>query len=349
MNKQKVATVTGVNGQDGSFMANLLLHKGYKVYGAIRYKTRQDNSWIKEYGLSDMEIVYADLADSNSLNKLVSQTKPDEFYNFAAQSHVGKSFELSDYTMDVTGSGVGRLLEAIRLYSPNSKFVQASSSEMFGDAPAPQNEATPFSPRSPYAVAKAMGHYAVKVYRETYNLHASSAISFNHEGIRRSPDFVTRKITEYIGRLINGIVKEPLLLGNLDAQRDWSSATDIVLGIWLMAQQTKPDDYVLASGHTHSVREFASAAFAAAGIPIEWHGQGLDEYAVLVGTSYEVIRIDAKLYRPCEVPLLLGDASKAHQELGWRTTMPFDALVKWMVSHDIDRFSHDNTAIKANH
>jgi GDPmannose 4,6-dehydratase len=262
---------------------------------------------------------------------------------------VGVSFNQPEYTMDVTGSGVTRLLEQIRLFSPKTRFVQAGSSEQFGDAPAPQNENTPFRPRSPYAVAKVAAYYAVKVYRETYNLHASTAISFNHESPRRGKDFVTRKVTDYIGRLVNGLIKEPLLLGNLDAKRDWSAATDILMGMWLIAQQQLPSDYVLASGETYTVREFVSAAFAAANMPIEWRSSGEREYAVFAGSEHIAVRVDPSLYRPCEVPLLLGDFTKAKTILGWYPTIPFQGLVEWMVQSDIDVYTnYDHTKYQTN-
>lgn len=347
-NRSKTATVTGLSGQDGSYLAKFLLNKGYKVYGVLRYATTQDLSFIKEYGLEDVEILYADLTDDNSLAKVVLQTKPDEFYHLAAQSHVGLSFNQPEYTMSVTGTSVTKILEQIRLYSPHTRFVQAGSSEQFGDAPAPQNENTPFRPRSPYAVAKVAAYYAVKVYRETYDLHASTAISFNHESPRRGKDFVTRKVTDYIGRLVNGLVKDPLLLGNLDAKRDWSAATDIVMGIWLIAQQSHPSDYVLASGETHTVRDFVSLAFERAGMPIEWRGTGENEYAVFKDTEFVAVKVDPKLYRPCEVPLLLGNFNKAKTILGWYPIIPFEGLVDWMVQSDIDRYTNDIPANKAN-
>lgn len=348
MNK-KTACITGFSGQDGRFLAQYLLNQDYKVYGMIRRSSSMNLDFIKDMNLQAVELIYGDLSDSYSLSNIISKIKPVEFYNLAAQSHVGVSFNQPEYTVDVTGAGVFRLLESIKDNSPKTKFLQASSSEMFGDADSPQNENTNFNPRSPYAVAKVLAHKAINLYRDSYGLFACSSIAFNHESIFRPVEFVTRKVTDYIGRFVNNPHNTPpLRLGNIDAYRDWSSATDIVRGMHLIMQQDIPDDYVLGSGRAVSVREFVVMAFAAASIEIEWIGSGIDEYAVIKDTNYIVVKIDKDLYRPCEVPFLKADCSKI-QKIGWTPLMNLEELVNLMVKHDIQRYANDYTTYKTNY
>lgn len=317
------ALITGIGGQDGSHLADLLLEKGYEVHGLIRrassFNTHRIDHLYQDVHDPDRRLFlhYGDLTDSTGLVNMIRDLEPHEIYNLAAQSHVAVSFEVPDYTGDVTGMGAIRLLEAIRLANPETRFYQASSSEMFGSSPPPQSETTPFHPRSPYACAKAYAHHVTVNYREAYGLFACSGILFNHEGERRGETFVTRKITRAVARIKAGIQSE-VWLGNLDAKRDWGYAPDYVRGMWLMLQQDQPDDYVLATGEMHTVREFCQTAFAHAGLDWEQH-----------------VRFDARYERPAEVDALLGDASKAREVLGWEPTVTFDGLVRIMVDADI--------------
>jgi GDPmannose 4,6-dehydratase len=317
------ALITGITGQDGSYLAELLLDKGYEVHGLVRRSSSFNTARIDHlYEDPHNEGVrlfnhYGDLADPVSLTHLLYRLQPDEIYHLGAQSHVRVSFDIPEYTFDVTAGGTLRLLEAMREVGVNSRFYQASSSEMFGAAPPPQNEQTPFHPRSPYAVAKVAAYWAVVNYREAYGVFASNGILFNHEGERRGETFVTRKITRAIARIKHGL-QDKLYLGNLDAKRDWGYAGDYVEGMWRMLQHDEGDDFVLATGETHSVREFLELAFAHA--DLEWKTH---------------VHIDPKYFRPAEVDVLLGDASKAKEKLGWTPTVGFEELTRLMVDADI--------------
>ncbi len=316
----KTALITGITGQDGSYLAELLLEKGYRVVGMTR-RTSTDVHERIQHIFDDIEFVSGDLLDQTSITNLIASVKPDEVYNLAAQSFVPASWSQPVLTGEFTALGVTRVLEAIRAVDSKIRFYQASSSEMFGKVQAvPQNESTPFYPRSPYGVAKVYGHWITVNYRESYDMFAVSGILFNHEGPRRGKEFVTRKITDGVARIKWGLQKE-LLLGNLDAQRDWGFAGDYVRAMWLMLQQSEPDDYVIANGRTHSVREFCRVAFEAAGL-----------------NSFEsYVKLDPRFMRPAEVDLLVGDPSKAKRVLGWQPEVSFEQLVAMMVEADIDR------------
>jgi len=312
------ALITGITGQDGSYLAELLLEKGYEVLGIVRRSSVKKFDRIE--GLMDeIELVEGDLTDQSSLDSVIHSVQPDEVYNLAAQSFVPVSWNQPVLTGDVTGLGVIRILEAIRKHQPKAKFLQASSSEMFGKVrETPQTEKTPFYPRSPYGAAKVFGHYITVNYRESYGLFACSAMGFNHESPRRGLEFVTRKVTHQVARIKCGLAKK-LLMGNLDAKRDWGFAGDYVRAMWMMLQQSEPDDYVLATGKTHSVRELLEAAFAAVGL--NWE---------------EYVEIDARFIRPAEVDLLCGDATKAREKLGWEPEVSFEELIKMMVEADME-------------
>lgn len=319
------ALITGINGQDGSYLADFLLEKGYKVYGTIR---RSSNSRLDniEHIKDKINLIYADLQDLGSLFRALKEARPDEVYNLAAQSFVATSFVQPWQTGEVTGLGVTNILEAIRQVNPKIKFYQASSSEMFGKAEeVPQTEKTRFHPRSPYGVAKVYGHWITVNYRESYDMFCCSGILFNHESPRRGLEFVTRKITDGVARIYLGM-KKKLVLGNLKAKRDWGYALDYVKAMWMMLQQKKPDDYVIASGENHSVEEFVKEAFRCVGIK-NWK---------------DYIKIDKKLFRPAEVDELRGDASKAKKVLGWKPKVNFKELVRMMVEADIERISKLN-------
>ncbi|OQX67063.1 MAG: GDP-mannose 4,6-dehydratase [Sorangiineae bacterium NIC37A_2] len=320
----KRALITGISGQDGSYLAELLLSKGYEVYGLIRRSSSFNTSRIDHLYQDPHEkdvrlrLVYGDLNDASSLNRVLRSIKPTEIYNLGAQSHVRVSFDVPEYTGEVTGLGCVRLLEAIRETELECRFYQASSSELYGNVvETPQNESTPFRPRSPYACAKAYAYYVTVNYRESYGLHASNGILFNHESPRRGETFVTRKITRAAARIKYG-VQDKLFLGNLDAKRDWGFAGDYVEGMWLMLQAPEPDDYVLATGESHSVREFLDEAFGA--LDLDW-------------TKY--VEIDPRYFRPAEVDLLQGDATKARKKLNWRPKVGFRQLVRMMVDADM--------------
>ncbi len=332
----KNALITGVTGQDGSYLAELLLEKGYKVFGLMRRKS------VVDYGNVDhlkdkITFIYADMTDPISLIRAMKISMADEVYNLAAQSFVGTSWEQPLATADIDAIGVTNMLEAIRTVKPEARFYQASTSEMFGLVQAvPQSETTPFYPRSPYGVAKLYGHWITKNYRESYDLYACSGILFNHESEHRGLEFVTRKITDAVARIAAG-KQEYLELGNMDAKRDWGHSADYVYAMWLMLQQETPDDYVVATGETRTVREFVDAAFAVAGITLKWQGVGIDEKAINVANQQVVVKVNPQFFRPAEVELLLGDPTKAEKALGWERKVSFDELVERMTKHDMAR------------
>ena len=312
------ALITGITGQDGSYMAELLLGKGYEVFGIVRRSSVKKFDRIEPF-IDDIELIEGDLTDQSSLDSAVHSVQPDEVYNLAAQSFVPVSWNQPVLTGDVTGLGVIRILEAIRRHRPTAKFLQASSSEMFGKVrETPQTEKTPFYPRSPYGVAKVFGHYITVNYRESYGMFACSAMGFNHESPRRGMEFVTKKVTHQVAKIKRGLANK-LLMGNLDAKRDWGFAGDYVRAMSMMLQQPEPDDYVLATGKTHSVRELVEVAFAAVGL--DWK---------------EYVEIDPKLIRPAEVDFLCGDATKAREKLGWEPEVTFEKLIKMMVEADLE-------------
>lgn len=335
----KRALITGVTGQDGSYLAKLLLEKGYDVTGAIRRTSQIETVRLQELGIAnDIRPVDFDLGELNSINRLIRATAFDEIYNLAAQSFVASSWEQPIYAADINGLGVVRMLDAIRTYSPESRFYQASTSEMFGKVrTVPQNEDTPFHPRSPYGVAKVYGHYITVNYRESFGLHASSGILFNHESPLRGPEFVTRKITLALARFARG-EQVPVELGNLDAQRDWGFAGDYVEGMWRMLQKDAADDYVLATGVTTTIRDFAGFAAAALGLDLEWSGTGEAEQAIDRQSGKVVVRVNPKFYRPAEVDLLIGDATKARDKLGWAPKVGLRELAEMMARADYDRW-----------
>jgi GDPmannose 4,6-dehydratase len=326
---RRVALVTGVTGQDGALLSRFLLRKGYEVHGLRCYSATDDRERLYDEPLlhPDFHLHTGDLTDGGNLVRLLQAVQPDELYNLAAQSHVGVSFEVPEQTADVNGLGVTRLLEAMRILDLGEKtrFYQASSSEMFGNAPAPQNEITPFAPCSPYAASKLYAYWMVRTYRQAYGFHACNGILFNHESPIRGEEFVTRKIARAVAR------GGKLVLGNLDARRDWGHAVDYVRGMWMMLQQAQPDDYVLATGQAHSVRQFAEMAFASAGTKIVWTGQGMDEKGICSRTRKVMVEIDPELFRPAEVRCLIGDAAKAREKLGWIPQISFEDLVRDMV------------------
>lgn len=336
----KKTLITGITGQDGSYLAEFLLSKGYEVWGTIRRSSsfntgRIDHLYEDPHGEDvRLRLLYADLSDSSSLNKLLKTIRPDEIYNLGAQSHVQVSFEIPEYTGDVTGLGAIRILEAMRDLNLDARFYQASSSELFGNArEVPQKETTPFNPRSPYAAAKAYAFYVTKNYREAFGMFAVNGILFNHESPRRGETFVTRKITRAVGRIAQGL-QEKLYLGNLDAKRDWGFAGDFVEAMWLMLQAKEPEDFVVATGATRSVRDFCALAFARAGLDLTWTGQGVEEKGI-GPNGLALVQVDPHYFRPTEVDILLGDPSKAASTLGWRPRVPFDELVTLMVDHDL--------------
>ncbi|OJF69466.1 GDP-mannose 4,6-dehydratase [Alteromonas sp. V450] len=336
----KTAVITGITGQDAAYLAELLLDKGYTVYGTYR-RTSSVNFWrIEELNIQhheNLHLVEYDLTDLSSSIRLLQTTNADEVYNLAAQSFVGVSFDQPITTAEITGVGAVNLLEAIRIVNPNIKFYQASTSEMFGKVQEiPQRESTPFYPRSPYGVAKLYAHWMVVNYRESYNIFATSGILFNHESPLRGREFVTRKITDSVAKIKLGKL-DVLELGNMDAKRDWGFAKDYVEGMWLMLQADKPDTYVLATNRTETVRDFVSMAFKAADIEIQWQGSGEQEVAIEKTTGKTLVRVNPKYYRPAEVDLLIGDAQKAHDELGWKATTTLEALCSMMVEADLKR------------
>ncbi len=334
------ALITGITGQDGSYLAELLLSKGYEVWGMIR-RSSSFNTGRIDHIYQDphdpdlrLHLCYGDLNDSSSINRILKVVKPHEIYNLGAQSHVKVSFEIPEYSGEVTGLGTIRLLEAMRELGIEGRFYQASSSELYGKVlETPQTETTPFYPRSPYAAAKAYAFYITRNYRESYGMFAVNGILFNHESPRRGETFVTRKITRAVAAITAG-QQQKLYLGNLDARRDWGFAGDYVEAMWLMLQAPVPDDFVIATGEMHSVREFCELAFAEVDLPLHWNGTGVDE--VGLGPNGQVlISVDSRYFRPAEVDLLLGDASKARRELGWHPKVGFRELVNRMVTHDL--------------
>jgi len=345
----KKAIITGITGQDGSYLAEFLLSKGYEVHGIMRRSSTFNTSRI-DHLLQDPHTTknrlygsYGDLTDSSSLNRIIEKIKPDEIYHLGAQSHVKVSFDIPEYTGDVVGLGTIRILDAIRDTGVNTKFYQASSSEMFGLVQEiPQKETTPFHPRSPYACAKVYAHWLTINYRESYNMFACNGILFNHESPRRGETFVTRKITRGIARINLGLDKK-LFLGNLDAKRDWGFAGDYIEAMWLMLQQDKPSDYVIATGEAHSVREFLVETFKIAGMDIESNGKtGSEEKFIDKKNGKIIVEIDPKYYRPAEVDMLLGEPSKAKMELGWEPKIKFKELVKMMYESDLEREKNNN-------
>jgi GDPmannose 4,6-dehydratase len=341
--------ITGITGQDGAYLAEWLLDRGYEVHGVKRRASsfntdRIDHLYTDPHDPGRRMILhYGDLTDATNLIRIVQETRPDEIYNLAAQSHVAVSFETAEYTANSDALGTLRLLEAIRICGlvGGTRFYQASSSEMFGKvAETPQNETTPFYPRSPYAAAKVYAYWITVNYREAYGLYACNGILFNHESPLRGETFVTRKITRGLARIKVGL-DECLYLGNLDALRDWGHARDYVRAQWLILQQDRPEDYVIATGQQHSVRAFVESAAAMLDFRLEWRGKGVEEHAVDLGTGKTVVRIDPRYFRPTEVDALLGDASKARRELGWEPTVGFDALVREMVNADLHLAERD--------
>jgi len=330
----KKALITGITGQDGSYLAELLLGKGYEVYGLIRRKSNLDYGNV-EHIKDDLHFIDGDLTDLTSLSLAVKSAMPDEVYNLAAQSFVGTSWTQPILTAQVNAMGVVNILEAIRQAKPEARFYQASTSEMFGLVQeTPQSESTPFYPRSPYGVAKLYGHWITKNYRESYCMYACSGILFNHESERRGHEFVTRKITAAVAAIAKG-EQEVLELGNMDAKRDWGHAADYVNAMWLMLQQDNPDDYVIATGETSLVRDFVFKAFNAAGITLRFEGSGLDEVGIDEKTGMIRLRVNSQFFRPAEVEVLLGNPKKAENTLGWKRKVSFDELVKRMVKNDI--------------
>lgn len=336
----KKALITGITGQDGAYLAELLLKKGYKVYGAFR-RTSSENFWRIEYlsirNNPNLELVELDLTDQANIIRIISKYEIEEVYNLAAQSFVGVSFEKPIMTGLITGLGVTHLLEAIRIINPKIRFYQASTSEMFGKVQEiPQKETTPFYPRSPYGVAKLYGHWIMINYRESYDIFGCSGILFNHESPLRGKEFVTRKITDTVAKIKLGL-QDTLELGNLDAKRDWGFAKEYVEGMYLMLQQDEPDDYVLATGITSTVRDFVTLAFDEVGISVEWSGKEEKEVGVNAKSGKKLVSVNSKFYRPAEVELLIGDPSKAKKHLGWESKTDLKELAKIMVQSDIIR------------
>ena len=354
---QKVALITGITGQDGSFLAEFLLDKGYEVHGIIRRSSSFNtgriehlyfDEWVRDMKRKRLiNLHYGDMTDSSSLIRIIQEIQPDEIYNLAAQSHVKVSFEVPEYTAETDAIGTLRLLEAVRMLKLDKKtrIYQASTSELFGKVQEiPQRETTPFYPRSPYACAKIYGFWITKNYRESYGMYAVNGILFNHESERRGETFVTRKITLAVARIVAGL-QDKLYLGNMNARRDWGYARDYVECMWLIMQQPEPEDFVIATGEYHSVREFTELSFRRAGIELRWEGEDVDEKGIDVATGRVLVEVDPKYFRPCEVEQLLGDPTKARTKLGWnprKTT--FEELVNIMTDHDIEmikRRQHD--------
>lgn len=357
--QKKVALITGITGQDGSFLAEFLLEKGYEVHGIIRRSSSFNtgriehlyfNEWVRDMKQNrTINLHYGDMTDSSSLIRIIREVKPTEIYNLAAQSHVKVSFDVPEYTADTDAMGTLRLLEAVRILNRENvtRIYQASTSELYGKVQeVPQSETTPFYPRSPYGCAKLYGFWITKNYRESYGMYAVNGILFNHESERRGETFVTRKITLAVARIINGL-QDKLYLGNLNALRDWGYAKDYVECMWLIMQQEQPDDYVIATGEYHSVREFTTLAFRRAGIELEWQGEGINEKGIDKATGKTLVEVDPKYFRPCEVEQLLGDPSKAKQKLGWNPRKTsFEELINIMVDNDIKKVKENPDFIK---
>jgi GDPmannose 4,6-dehydratase len=346
----KKALITGITGQDGSYLAEFLLYKGYEVHGVLRRASSFNTARIEHLYIDELikdmhnprkiKLHYGDMTDSANLIRLIRDIKPDEIYNLAAQSHVAVSFELPEYTAQTDAVGTLRVLEAVKLlgYEKRTRIYQASTSELYGKVQeVPQKETTPFYPRSPYGVAKLYGFWITKNYREAYDMHASNGILFNHESERRGETFVTRKITLAAARIAQG-KQDKLYLGNMNSQRDWGYAKDYVECMWLILQQDKADDYVIATGEMHTVREFCTLAFKHVGIDVEWQGEGVDEKGIDTKTGNVIVEVDPKYFRPTEVEQLLGDPTKARETLGWNPTQTsFEELVKLMVMSDYEK------------
>ena len=341
MKQKNIAFLSGITGQDGSYLAELLLEKGYEVHAIVRrasvFTSARIDHLLKH---KNLRTYHGDLSDSSNLHRLIAEISPTEIYNLAAQSHVGVSFEVPEYTAEITGIGTVRLLDAIRDSKVNCRFYQASTSELFGGLPGtePQSETTPFYPKSPYGAAKLYAYWVTVNYRESYNMFACNGILFNHESPRRGETFVTKKITKAAARIHQGR-QEILTLGNLDAKRDWGHAKDYVEAMWLMLQQDEPRDYVIATGKTYTVRDFVNLAFQEVGFTLEWQGRGLEEVAKDSKTGKVLVSIDPRHFRPTEVELLHGDPSKAARELGWIAKTPLRELVSEMVKYDL---AHDS-------
>jgi len=354
MTMRKRALITGITGQDGSYLAELLIEKGYEVHGVMRrsssFNTARIEGIYQDPHDTDRRLIlhYGDLNDASSMNRVLRLVDPQEIYNLGAQSHVKVSFDTPEYTGDVTGLGATRLLEAIRELQIRPRIYQASSSEMYGKvAESPQNERTPFYPRSPYGVAKVYAFWMTVNYREAYGLFAVNGILFNHESPRRGETFVSRKITRAVSRIAHG-TQDQLYLGNLDSKRDWGYAKDYVEAMWLMLQQDAPSDFVIATGETHTVREFCELAFRRAGIELDWRGHGVDEKGYQRGSDRVLVETDVRYLRPTEVDLLLGDATKAKKELGWTPRTRFSELVEIMVDADLrdaEKESHGTSVL----
>ena len=334
----KTALITGIRGQDGAYLAKLLLEKGYRVYGADRRSGDSSNWRLKELGIdSDVQIVYMDLLELTNILRTIEKIKPDEVYNLAAQSFVKVSFDQPILTADIDAMGVLRLLEALRTHNPSARFYQASTSEMFGKVQeVPQSEKTPFYPRSPYGVAKLFAHWMTVNYRESYGMFACSGILFNHESPLRGLEFLTRKVTHAVARIQKGI-QDKVIVGNLNAKRDWGYAQEYVEAMWRMLQQNQPDDYVIATGETHTVREWIECAFRAAGYELAWKGEGVNEKGINVKDGRVLVEVSPEFFRPTEVEMLIGDASRAKKQLGWQPQTTFSRLLELMVEADLKR------------
>lgn len=336
----KKALITGIRGQDGAYLAKLLLEKGYKVYGADRRSGNPGNWRIDELGIgTEIEIIYMDLLEITNIRHVIEKIMPDEVYNLAAQSFVGVSFEQPILTADIDAIGVLRVLESLRNIMPEAKFYQASTSEMFGKTKeTPQTETTPFYPKSPYAAAKVFAHHITVNYRESYNMFTACGILFNHESELRGPEFITKKITQAVADIRYGI-RDKLILGNLDSKRDWGYAPEYVEGMQLMLQQDKPADYILATNETHTIREFAEKAFEFAGYIITWQGEGINTKGIDKKTGKILIEVSKKFYRPADVEILTGDAKKAYEKLGWKPKIKFNDLIELMTEYDLKKVS----------
>lgn len=356
---KKVALITGITGQDGSFLAEFLLEKGYEVHGIIRRSSSFNtgriehlyfNEWVRDMKQNrTINLHYGDMTDSSSLIRIIREVKPTEIYNLAAQSHVKVSFDVPEYTAETDAVGTLRLLEAVRILNREkiTRIYQASTSELYGKVQeVPQSETTPFYPRSPYGCAKLYGFWITKNYRESYGMYAVNGILFNHESERRGETFVTRKITLAVARIVNGL-QDKLYLGNLNALRDWGYAKDYVECMWLILQQDEPDDFVIATGEYHSVREFTTLAFRRAGIELEWQGEGIDEKGIDKATGKVLVEVDSKYFRPCEVEQLLGNPTKAKEKLGWNPRKTsFEELINIMVDNDIKKVNENPDCVR---
>lgn len=356
---KKVALITGITGQDGSFLAEFLLEKGYEVHGIIRRSSSFNtgriehlyfNEWVRDMKQNrTINLHYGDMTDSSSLIRIIREVKPTEIYNLAAQSHVKVSFDVPEYTAETDAAGTLRLLEAVRILNREkvTRIYQASTSELYGKVQeVPQSETTPFYPRSPYGCAKLYGFWITKNYRESYGMYAVNGILFNHESERRGETFVTRKITLAVARIVNGL-QDKLYLGNLNALRDWGYAKDYVECMWLILQQDEPDDFVIATGEYHSVREFTTLAFRRAGIELEWQGEGVNEKGIDKATGKVLVEVDPKYFRPCEVEQLLGNPTKAKEKLGWNPRKTsFEELINIMVDNDIKKVKENPDCVR---